>query len=379
PYYIARQKVSTGERFITEELKEQEGKIFTAEEKIKEREKFLYQELINFLSPYSSVIRALASPVAEIDVLQSLAETAVKEGLVKPGITEDLEIKITEGKHPILTLIKPDSVVPNSFYCGAKKRFFVLTGPNMGGKSTFLRQNALIIIMAQIGSFVPAKEAEIGVVDKIFARIGASDNLFQGESTFMVEMQEASRILSNATAKSFVLIDEIGRGTATADGEAIAEAISEWLIKVTKCRTLFATHFHELTRLEKKHSYVANLCVEAVVKDDEIMFTHKVIEGAGGVSYGILVAKLASLPKEIILKASEILRENERKLKRLKKDKTRPLELPVFLVQQQAKTQENRNEIKKVVEKLKEININNTTPINALQILSELKELVEKK
>ncbi|RIL00115.1 MAG: DNA mismatch repair protein MutS, partial [Proteobacteria bacterium] len=260
-HYIRRQSTVSCERFTTEELNKRELEVLGAEERERALEKGLFEELRLFVAAFTRELREVSAALGQLDALSSLAETAVRENFVEPEIDDSADLIIEQGKHAVLSKLLQDNFVPNSTQLlQDDKRCFVLTGPNMGGKSTYLRQIGLIVILAQIGSFVPARSARIGIVDKIFARIGASDNIAEGESTFLVEMREASNIVNCATERSLLLIDEIGRGTATADGLAIAQAVLEWAAK-KGARTIFATHFHELTGLAHHLPQIGNLCV----------------------------------------------------------------------------------------------------------------------
>jgi DNA mismatch repair protein MutS len=292
--------------------------------------------------------------VANIDFFTALATVAYKNHYIRPEIDTSDNFKITDGKHPVLANIIKDKFIANSCDFNESEKTWLLTGPNMAGKSTFLRQNALIIIMAQMGSYVPAKEASFGVVDQIFSRIGANDNIAQGESTFMVEMMETAYILNNATSKSFVIFDEVGRGTSTHDGMAIAWAVLNHLYNTIKCRTLFATHYHELTAMAAELEHVVNQTMAVKEWENNIIFLHKITPGIAGRSYGIHVAKIAGLPERVINHAQEVLDQ-------LCKNNV-PDIAPV-------KTSISEN---KLVNIIKNVNIDETTPIDALKILQEL-------
>ncbi|ODA44500.1 DNA mismatch repair protein MutS [Thermodesulfovibrio sp. N1] len=278
-YYIRKQTLANAERFITEELKELESKIIGAEEKLKALEQELYIELINKINPYTDFILQNANTLGYLDFLCSLASVASKNNYVRPEICEDEIIEIHDGRHPVierliqLGRLPEQRFIPNDLLIGSEEqKIIILTGPNMAGKSTYLRQNALIVLMAQIGSFVPATKAKIGIVDRIFTRIGASDYLSKGQSTFMVEMIETANILNNATSKSFIILDEVGRGTSTFDGISIAWAVVEYIAEKIKARTLFATHYHELTELAFNIECVKNYTVVVKEWGDEIIF-----------------------------------------------------------------------------------------------------------
>ncbi len=314
--YIRKQTLAGAERFITPELKEYEDKVLGAEERMVELERELFLALRRQVSEASSRLLAIARRVAEIDVLAALAEAAHRNRYVRPRLDESLHLKIRGGRHPVVELQSDEPFVPNDLECDADgAQLMVLTGPNMGGKSTYLRQNALIVLMAQMGSFVPATEAHIGLVDRIYTRVGASDNLARGRSTFMVEMIETARILHTATRRSLILLDEVGRGTATFDGLSIAWAVAEYLLNEPerRARTLFATHYQELTRLEQLYPAARNYCVTVGESGGHIVFFHKVLAGIAAKSYGIEVARLAGVPQPVIQRAREILERLERK------------------------------------------------------------------
>jgi len=316
PHYIRKQTLVGSERYITPELKEYEEKVLTAQEKIFELEKHLFLELRKQVAQQAQRIQQTAQTIACIDCLLALAQAAKKYRYVRPQLDETHEMAIRGGRHPVVELQNSDPFVPNDLLCQADgDQLLILTGPNMGGKSTYLRQNALIVIMAQMGSFVPADEAHIGVVDRIFTRVGASDNLARGRSTFMVEMIETATILNSATPRSFILLDEVGRGTATFDGLSIAWSVAEYLLtqEKRKARTLFATHYQELTKLEELYEGAKNYCVRVQESDQKIVFFHRVAPGVASKSYGIEVARLAGLPQGVISRAREILSRLERK------------------------------------------------------------------
>ena len=315
-HYIRKQTLVGCERYITPELKEYEEKVLTAQEKIFELEKNLFFELRKQVGQQAQRIQKTAQIIACIDCLLALAQGAKKYRWVRPQLDETHEMAIRGGRHPVVELQNSDPFVPNDLLCQAEgDQLLILTGPNMGGKSTYLRQNALIVIMAQMGSFVPADEAHIGIVDRIFTRVGASDNLARGRSTFMVEMIETATILNSATPRSFILLDEVGRGTATFDGLSIAWSVAEYLLtqEKRKARTLFATHYQELTKLEDLYEGAKNYCVRVQESDQKIVFFHRVAPGVASKSYGIEVARLAGLPQGVIGRAREILSRLERK------------------------------------------------------------------
>ncbi|EDY16853.1 DNA mismatch repair protein MutS [Chthoniobacter flavus Ellin428] len=304
-----KQTVATGERFITPELKEVEGKILGADERAKALEQELFLQIRDEVLRELHALQSTAAAVATLDVLGAFGETARLFGYCRPSLSEDLRINIVDGRHPVLdqSLVE-EKFVPNDVLLdGEKNRLLILTGPNMAGKSTYIRQVALLTLMAQIGSWVPAKEAEIGLADRIFTRVGASDDLSRGQSTFMVEMNETANITNNATVRSLVILDEIGRGTSTFDGLSIAWSVAEYLHDEVKARTLFATHYHELTELELTRTGVRNYNIAVREWNDQIIFLRKIIKGGADKSYGIQVARLAGLPAGIIARAKEIL------------------------------------------------------------------------
>ncbi|MCL2356791.1 MAG: DNA mismatch repair protein MutS [Defluviitaleaceae bacterium] len=306
-HYIRKQTIANGERFITEELKNLEETLLGADEKIFALEFEIFDSLRREIVDEIARVQFVASVLATLDTLQSLAEVAERNGYVKPEITGTSRIYIKDGRHPVVEKLTAGTFVPNDTEMCAESRMTIITGPNMAGKSTYMRQVALITLMAQIGSFVPATAAEIGLADRIFTRVGASDDLATGQSTFMVEMTEVANILNNATENSLVLLDEIGRGTSTFDGLAIAWAVLEHITQNIRAKTLFATHYHELSQLEGSTPGVTNFCFTAREQGDDIVFLRKLVRGEAGQSYGIHVAKLAGLPQSVISHAGELL------------------------------------------------------------------------
>lgn len=306
--YIPRQRTANSGRFVTAELAERQQEILNSHDLKIARERALYDELRSILRPFAAEIRRMGAALAELDVLAGFAVLAERDVLVKPEIMEESILEIENGWHPVVARLTTVRFVRNSLTLGVfAPRCLILTGPNMGGKSTYLRQSAIAVVMAQIGAFVPAEKMRFGIVDQIFARIGASDDLSEGDSTFMVEMREASHILRSATSHSLVLIDEIGRGTATADGLAIAQAILENIVIVNKSRAIFATHFHDLTKLESLYPAIRNLSVGSVDKGDQVFFTHQITSGPANRSYGIEVAKMAGVAPAVIRRARSLL------------------------------------------------------------------------
>jgi len=310
-HYIRRQTLKNAERYITEELKEYEDKVLSAREKSLAREKFLYQSVLDQLQPDLSAMQLMAQSLASLDVLCNFAERAISLNFCRPKLVNEPGIEIIAGRHPVVEEHQSAPFIANDLVLNAATKMRVITGPNMGGKSTFMRQNALIVLLAYIGSFVPATEARIGPVDRIFTRIGASDDLASGQSTFMVEMTEAAHILHNATPSSVVLMDEIGRGTSTYDGLSLASACAEHLSSVNNAMSLFATHYFELTALSEKHANISNVHLDAMEHNGKIVFMHQIKSGAANRSYGIQVAMLAGLPERALLNARALLAELE--------------------------------------------------------------------
>jgi DNA mismatch repair protein MutS len=307
--YTRKQTTVGGERFVTPELKEIEAKILGADDRARQLEYQLFQKLRDETLRGLDAIQETADALAMVDVLCALAETARLFRYCRPKLNETLRLAIKDGRHPVLdqNLVEEKFVPNDTSLDGENIRLAIITGPNMAGKSTYIRQVALIVLMAQIGSFVPAESAEIGLVDRIFTRVGASDDLTRGQSTFMVEMNETSNIVNNATERSLVILDEIGRGTSTFDGLSIAWSVAEFLHDKIKARTLFATHYHELTKLAEERDGVCNLNVAVREWNDQIIFLRKIVPGGADKSYGIQVARLAGLPEEILDRAKDIL------------------------------------------------------------------------
>jgi len=376
--YERRQTLVNAERFTTPELKEYESKILDAQEKIVEIERRIFGELRSTIAGEARRIRQTALALAEVDVLASFANLAVLRSYCRPQFDHSSDLEIIGGRHPVieqqqLAAAERERFVPNDLYLNSTTHeILVLTGPNMGGKSTYLRQAALAVIMAQMGSFVPAQRARLGIVDRVFTRIGASDNLARGRSTFMVEMTETAAILHTATPQSLILLDEVGRGTATYDGLAIAWAAIEYLHARTRAKTLFATHYFELTELAEQLSGVKNYRVSVKETKTGIVFLRKVEPGAADRSYGIEVAKLAGLPEEVVRRAREVLAEHEnvesRMSAHLTADSFAPgaAQLTIFTPLSQP-----------VLEKLREVDLDHLTPLEALNLLAELKKQVQ--
>ena len=380
--YIRKQTIKNAERYITPELKEYEEKVLTADEKAKELEYTLFLDLRNIVAADRRRMQSTAAALAQIDVLAALAELARQRNYCRPEIVEEPILRIVDGRHPVLDIVEPEGkFVPNDTACGfapdncetASGAILLITGPNMAGKSTYIRQVALLALMAQMGGFVPAREATIGIADRIFARVGASDELTRGQSTFMVEMTETARILNTATARSLVILDEIGRGTSTYDGMSLAWSVVEYLHEHIGCRTLFATHYHELTDLEKSLSGVKNLNVAVREWQDEVIFLHKIVDGAADKSYGIHVARLAGVPREVIERAKEILAQLEEErldpqgrakiARRPIEPKKTHLQLTLFGPADHP-----------LLDELRRLELNNVTPLQAFQLLQQWQE-----
>lgn len=373
--YIRKQTLANCERYITPELKEIEDNILGAEEKIVQLEYSLFLEVKEAIAAQLTRIKSTSKALAELDALASLAEVADREGYCMPEVTATDEIHIVDGRHPVVEKMTEKSCfVPNDTVLDmGEDRLAVITGPNMAGKSTYMRQTALIVLMAQIGSFVPATSAKIGLVDRIFTRVGASDDLASGQSTFMVEMSEVANILMNASQRSLLILDEIGRGTSTFDGLSIAWAVIEYIVNKENlgCRTLFATHYHELTELEGKLTGIKNYCITVKEKGEDVIFLRKIIRGGADGSYGIQVARLAGVPQPVIDRAKEILNELDAadinkngKARRVKKQ----VEGQLDFFEAAAKASAHNE----VLEDIKKIDISRLTPIDAMNILYEL-------
>jgi DNA mismatch repair protein MutS len=369
PDYQRRQTITSGERFVTPALKQYEERVLTAAERIEARERELFERTRALAGEEIDRLQHIGRAIAELDVLSTLAEVASREGYVRPTIVDEFDLEITAGRHPVVERMMPrDKFIPNDLTLVPDARMIILTGPNMAGKSTVLRQIGLIALMAQIGSFVPASAARIGVVDRIFTRVGASDNLVRGQSTFMVEMTETSAILHTATARSLVLLDEIGRGTATYDGVSIAWAVTEHLHEKIGCKTVFATHYHELTQLSEELSALRNFNVAVREVGDQILFLHRLQAGGADRSYGIEVGRLAGLPAAVISRARAILTLLEGEHLGGGGDTRRATPPPT---DQLALFGAAPNPI---VERLAEVDVNTMTPIDALTTLAKFVE-----
>ena len=377
--WTRKQTLVSSERYINQELKEYEEKILSAQSKIYEIEGKLYEDIVISLLDYISLIQTTAQGVAKLDVLTAFANLAIENNYSKPEINETEELKITKGRHPVIEIQLPvdEPYIPNDVFLDTEKQqIIIVTGPNMAGKSALLRQTALIVLMAQIGSFVPAEKAKIGYVDKVFTRVGASDNISSGESTFMVEMNEAASILNNLSSRSLILFDELGRGTSTYDGISIAWSIVEYIHERPKARakTLFATHYHELNEMEKSFKRIKNFNVSVKEVNNKIIFLRKLAEGGSEHSFGIHVAKLAGMPRSIVKRANDILKELERSHRKEE------------LIEKVDDLAENREGyqmsffqlddpvLSQVRDEIKNLDINNLTPMEALNKLNDIKK-----
>ena len=387
--YTRKQTLANAERFITPELKKYEDTIINSKAKISDLEYYLFKEISAQVKDERNILTSLAEKLAYLDVIVSFATIAIENDYVKPEMLENSDIlEIVEGRHPVVEkLIGRSDFIANSTKLKEKERFVVLTGPNMSGKSTYMKQVALISIMAQVGSYVPAKEAKLSIVDKYLTRIGASDDILSGQSTFMVEMSEVSNILNNATEKSLIILDEVGRGTSTFDGVSIATAISIYIHNEIKAKTIFATHYHELTDLENKFDDIVNYRIEVNEKDGKVMFLRNIVKGGADKSYGIEVAKLAGLPKEILKESKKILKRLEQKKELIEKT-VNVHQLSLFGEnlgfdddedEKKKEADEKMEVMSDIIDEIEEKDINNITPMEALKFLSELKAKLEEK
>ena len=371
--YIRKQTLTNGERYITEELKNMENQILGAEEKVIKLELEAFRQIREEIAKNVKRMQKTAEAISSLDVLTSFAQVAEEMNYCKPEINKDGILDIKEGRHPVIEkMLSSGEFVSNDTYLDTEEnRLAIITGPNMAGKSTYMRQVALITLMAQVGSFVPATEAHIGVVDKIFTRVGASDDLSMGQSTFMVEMMEVATILKEATKNSLVILDEIGRGTSTYDGLSIAWAVAEYIADKNKCgaKTLFATHYHEMTTLEKEGNGIKNYSIAVKEKGEDIIFLRKIVEGGTDESYGVHVARLAGVPKDVTKRANEILRSLERKSilkdKKPEKEDKKKVEGQFDLF---------NYKLAEVAHELDMVNLDELTPIDALNTLVRIKE-----
>ena len=404
-HYIRKQTLSNSERYITPELKKYEDTIINSKAKIEDLEYHLFKEISGKLKEHRKILSELAERIAYIDVMVSFAVSAIENNYAKPEMNEEYSFKIEGGRHPVVEkLIGRTDYVSNDTVFTEKESFVVLTGPNMSGKSTYMKQIALISIMAQIGSFVPAKKANLSVIDKYLTRIGASDDILTGQSTFMVEMSEVSNILNNATEKSLIILDEVGRGTSTTDGVSIATAISMYIHDKIGAKTVFATHYHELTDLENKFAHIVNYRIEVDEKQGKVMFLRNIVKGGADKSYGIEVAKLAGLPKEILVESKKILKRLEQKKELIERtvdvhqlslfggnsefesdfeefenaNDLENIENNQFYEEKLAQIEEEKESLQEIVNKIEGYDINNITPMDAMKFLFELKENMKK-
>ena len=406
-HYIRKQTLSNSERYITPELKKYEDTIINSKAKIEDLEYHLFKQISEKIKEKRKILSELAERLAYIDVMVSFAVSAIENDYAKPEMNEEYSFEIKDGRHPVVEkLIGRTDYVSNDTIFTEKESFVVLTGPNMSGKSTYMKQIALISIMAQIGSFVPAKKANLPIIDKYLTRIGASDDILTGQSTFMVEMSEVSNILNNATEKSLIILDEVGRGTSTTDGVSIATAISMYIHDKIGAKTVFATHYHELTDLENKFAHITNYRIEVDEKQGKVMFLRNIVKGGADKSYGIEVAKLAGLPKEILIESKKILKRLEQKKELIERtvdvhqlslfggnsefendfeefetannfENKENGENNQFYEEKLAKVEEEKENLLEIVNKIENYDINNITPMDAMKFLFEVKESIK--
>ena len=375
--WIRKQTLVNAERYITEELKEFETKIFGAEEKIKSIENLIYQNLLNDLQKELKILKNNSKIIAQLDILSSFSLSAIKKNYCRAKFTKGTILEINDGRHPVIESSLPpgENYIPNDLKLDNKNdQIIMITGPNMSGKSAILRQTALLVIMSQIGSFVPASSMKTGIIDKIFTRVGASDNISMGESTFMVEMNEAALILNNITSKSLVLLDEIGRGTSTYDGISIAWAITEYLHEHSSSpKVLFATHYHELNEMTNIFERIKNYNVSVKEYKDKVLFLRKLVPGGSAHSFGIHVAKMAGMPKYVLNRATEKLKTLEQSSriqnKKLSKKESDKIQLSFFDLQDPV--------LEKIRDEIEEVNIDELTPVEALMKLNEIKKTLK--
>ncbi len=373
--YVRKQTIKNAERYITDELKKYEEQVIGASDKAVELEQKLFEQVRAECAKYTGRLQALAATIANCDCITAFAFLARRRNYIRPKITDDKTLVINDGRHPVLAETLGSEFVANDVsLCDGSGDVAVITGPNMAGKSTYIRQVALLVLLAQTGSFIPAASAEIGVVDRIFTRVGASDELIRGQSTFMVEMTETANIINNAGDRSLVILDEVGRGTSTYDGLSLAWAITEYIANKIKCRTLFATHYHELTELSDLLANVKNCNVAIREWADDVIFLHKILPGGTDKSYGIHVAKLAGVPKAITKRSAEILADlentfaKEARTEKLTPHKTRQPDTDLLFIQKH----------KSILDKLTDIDVNNLTPIEAINLLGQIKKELDK-
>lgn len=372
--YIRKQTLANAERYITPELKEKEAQVIGADDQLKNLEYQLFVNLRDKIKEHTPRILDVSKKIAELDCLTALADVAISENYVKPQLSSDGTFNISKCRHPVVEKnLEEQWFIPNDINLNSKdERFLIITGPNMGGKSTYCRSVAIASILMQIGSFIPAEIATLPIVDRVFARVGANDNLSTGQSTFMVEMSEVANIINNATANSLIILDEVGRGTSTYDGLSIAWALTEYIHTSIKAKTLFATHYHELIKLENELEGVKNYCVSVKEEGEDIVFVRKIISGAADKSYGIQVAKLAGLPNNLIKRANDLLSKLEKKPETSHLIKEDEIEIPI-------KEKEDKNSVlsnkeKDIINELQNLDLVNTTPLQAINILYNLQK-----
>ncbi len=370
PDFVRKQTLKNAERYITDDLKRYESEVLTAGQRAKELEARLFEDLREQLTAFIRPLQAAAEALATLDVLTGLAQLAIDRNYIRPAVTQDNVLHIVAGKHPVLAEQLREQFVPNDVTMDTDdNRLLIITGPNMAGKSTYIRQVALLVLMAQAGSFIPAESATIGLADRIFTRVGAADELTRGLSTFMLEMVETANILNNATSRSLVILDEVGRGTSTCDGLALAWAISEHLALQLNCRSLFATHYHELTELESLLDRTTNLNVAVKEWADEVIFLHKIVPGGTDQSYGVHVARLAGVPKDVIARARSILPQLQAHL-------AGGLDMPELAARAKAAAEQMSlfaDPASRIASELKQADLDNMTPIQAMDLLRKLK------
>lgn len=386
-YYIRKQTLANAERYIVPDLKEYEEKVLNAKDKIQNLEYYLFKEISGKVKSYRGILQDLAYKISYLDVITDFAHIAIKNSYIQPEVNEGEEIEIIAGRHPVVEkLIPAGKFIKNNIVFDDKREIIILTGPNMSGKSTYMKQTALIIIMAHTGSYVPANYARIGLVDKIFTRVGAADDLVSGQSTFMLEMSEVANIVNNATDKSFIILDEIGRGTSTFDGISIATAITEYIHEKIGAKTIFATHYHELTQLESRLEKAENFRIEVKENEKEIIFLREIVKGGADKSYGIEVARLAGLPKEILDRSKSVLKKLEERREIIEK-KVGGEQLLLFCNVNENSEDENNHEEnlkgkeltkeqKIVMRVLETTDVDKMTPLEALMKLNELKKIL---
>ncbi|MEG0823392.1 MAG: DNA mismatch repair protein MutS, partial [Erysipelotrichaceae bacterium] len=364
--YVRKQTLTNCERYITPQLKEKEDAILHAQENSIRIETELFMDILAKIRVYLPKLHDLAQGLSTMDALYSLAEISSNIGYVRPKFQKQHSIEVIDGRHPILEkIMKNTSYVPNSLIMKEGNEIEIITGPNMGGKSTYMRQAAVIVLLAQIGCYIPAKSATLPIFDKIFTRIGASDDIMSGQSTFMVEMIEANNALKNATENSLILFDEIGRGTSTYDGMALAHAILEYISLNIKAKTLFSTHYHELTGLEETHKDIRNKHVEVYEENDHVTFLYKISDGKADKSYGINVARLAKLPESLLARAKQILDS-------LELDTKADIQQSSMLIVEQSNPKYEH-----IIEQINSVDPNAMTPLDALSFITELKKNLE--